>query len=216
MEMRKLKRIGIIILVLSLVLFIFSNRTQGDWHFVNVKYDSDHPEKRRLFRRITISPYEKLRTASERIAMLDLESIRPDLEGLSPLDIQERHDEAFDVEAVMTRFFEDYKAVFGFLQVDLTQQTKDRDWAHDYALQFLNRCMFLYFIQRKRWLGENTEFMRTFWESYKATSLNPPLRRGDNRGVEDSFVARWLKVLFFESFNRSFHGEHRHFSDEIR
>ena len=186
-------------------LFIFSNRTQEDWHFVNVKYDSDDPKKRRLFRRITISPYEKLRTASERIAMLDLESISSELFGLSPLAIQERHDEAFDVEAVTRRFFEDYKAVFGFLQVDLMQQTKDRGWAHDYALQFLNRCMFLYFIQRKRWLGENTEFLRTFWESYQSA-----------KEPSDTFVDRWLKVLFFEAFNRSFHGGHRHFSDEIR
>ncbi len=161
-------------------LFIFSNRTQEDWHFVNVKYDSDHPEKRRLFRRITISPYEKLRTASERIAMLDLESIRPDLEGLSPLDIQERHDEAFDVEAVTKRFFDDYKSVFKILQVDLTHQTKDHRWAHDHALQFLNRCMFLYFIQRKWWLGEDTEFLRSFWEIYKAANLGR--FAGENRG----------------------------------
>ena len=58
-------------------LFVFSNQEQTDWHFVNVKYDeTDDPKKRRLFRRITISPYEKLRTASERIAMLDLEFIK--------------------------------------------------------------------------------------------------------------------------------------------
>ena len=46
-------------------LFVFSNREQTDWHFVNVKYDTEDTKKRRLFRRITISPYEKLRTASE-------------------------------------------------------------------------------------------------------------------------------------------------------
>ena len=87
-------------------LFIFSNREQTDWHFVNVKYDPDHPDKRRLYRRITVSPYEKLRTASERIAMLDADSLD------SPLDIQNRHDKAFDVEAVTKQFFEHYKSVF--------------------------------------------------------------------------------------------------------
>ncbi len=55
-------------------LFVFSNQEQTDWHFVNVKYDTEDSKKRRLFRRITITPYEKLRTASERIAMLDGES----------------------------------------------------------------------------------------------------------------------------------------------
>ena len=139
-------------------LFVFSNQEQTDWHFVNVKYDeTEDPKKRRLFRRITISRHEKLRTASERIAMLDLASIGPDLEELSPLAIQDGHDKAFNVEAVTKQFFEDYKSVFHDLQDDLADQTADHRWAHDYALQFLNRCMFLYFIQRKRWLGEDTE-----------------------------------------------------------
>ena len=186
-------------------LFIFSNREQTDWHFVNVKYDTADSEKRRLFRRITISPYEKLRTASERIAMLDLAAISPDMEGLSPLAIQTCHEEAFDVEAVTKQFFEDYQSVFHDLQDDLTNQTTNRRWAHDYALQFLNRCMFLYFIQRKRWLGEDTEFLRSFWESYSETSEQA-----------DSFVDRWLNILFFEAFNNKFHGGHRHFPDQIR
>ena len=186
-------------------LFIFSNREQTDWHFVNVKYDTDDANRRRLFRRITISPYEKLRTASERIAMLDLEFIDPNLEELSPLAIQTGHEKAFDVEAVTEQFFEDYQSVFYDLQADLADQTEDRRWAHDYALQFLNRCMFLYFIQRKRWLGDDTEFLRSFWESYQGTDE-----------PADSFVDRWLNVLFFEAFNNRFHGGHRHFPDTIR
>ena len=137
--------------------------------------------------------------------MLDLEFINPNLEELSPLAIQGGHDKAFNVEAVTKQFFEDYKSVFHDLQDDLTSQTADHRWAHDYALQFLNRCMFLYFIQRKRWLGEDTEFLRSFWESYQATDE-----------PADSFVDHWLNVLFFEAFNRKFHGGHRHFPDQIR
>ena len=186
-------------------LFIFSNNEQTHWHFVNVKYDTHNAKKRRLYRRITISPYEKLRTASERVAMLDLESISPNLESIPPLRIQARHEAAFDVEAVTKRFFEDYKSVFQSLQDDLAAQIQDRRWVHDYALQFLNRCMFLYFIQRKRWLGEDTGFLRSFWESYR--SADEP---------EDSFVEQWLNVLFFEAFNNRFHGGHRQFPDEIR
>ena len=186
-------------------LFVFSNQEQTDWHFVNVKYDTEDAKKRRLFRRITISPHEKLRTASERIAMLDLESIDvPDPEALSPLDIQTRHEAAFDVEAVTEEFFKDYQSVFYDLQADLTNQTENRRWAHDYALQFLNRCMFLYFIQRKRWLGDDTEFLRSFWESYQNTSEQT-----------DSFVDHWLNVLFFKAFNKGFHGGYHYFPDTI-
>ncbi len=181
-------------------LFVFSNRDQTDWHFVNAKFDREPPEKRRLFRRITIGAAEKLRTAAERIAMLDSGSLN------SPLEIQNRHDEAFDVEAVTKRFFEDYKAVFQRLQDDLANQTDDNRWAHDYALQFLNRAMFLYFIQRKGWLGDDTEFLRTFWETYRKTEA-----------PSDSFAERWLNILFFEAFHENrFHGGHRHFPDEIR
>ena len=180
-------------------LFIFSNREQTDWHLVNAKYDPNHPDKRRLYRRITIGATEKLRTASERVALLDAESLD------SPLEIQHRHDEAFDVEAVTKEFFKSYQTVFRRLQHDLTNQTNDNRWAHDHALQFLNRCMFLYFIQRKRWLGDDTEFLKTFWESYQTS----------NQRV-DSFVERWLNVMFFEAFNDKFHGGHRQFPDEIR
>ena len=185
-------------------LFVFSNEAQDHWHFLNVKYDGQ-AQKRRLFRRITIGPEERLRTASERLALLDLESVGPELFGLSPLAIQQRHDDAFDVEAVTKQFFDEYKAVFNFLQDDLTRQTRDHAWAHDYALQFLNRVMFLYFVQRKRWLGDDTEFLRSFWETYKAAGQ-----------PKDSFFSQWLTALFFEAFNNKFHGGHRHFPDKIR
>ncbi len=170
-------------------LFVFSNRNQDRWHFVNVRYDKDN-KKRRLFRRIAVGADERLRTASERIAMLDLESINKNLFSLSPLEIQARHDEAFNVGAVTKQFFNEYKSVYAILQEDLTKQTKDRRWAHDYALHFLNRCMFVYFIQRKRWVGNDTEFLRTFWETYQHSNQK-----------KDSFFQDWLNVLFFEAFN---------------
>jgi len=185
-------------------LFIFSNADQDMWHFVNVKYD-EKITKRRLFRRMTIGREERLRTASERVALLDLSSISAELFGISPLAIQQRHDEAFDVEAVTKQFFNEYNAAFSMLQSDLEKQTKDRTWAHDYALQFLNRLMFLYFIQRKRWLGEDNEFLSTFWKTYQAS--------GQSR---DTFFDCWLKVLFFEAFNNKFHGGHRQFPDSIK
>jgi len=137
--------------------------------------------------------------------MLDVGTVPQTLLGLSPLDIQARHDEAFDVEAVTKQFFDQYQAVFRSLQADLQKQTRDAVWAHDYALQFLNRLMFLYFVQRKRWLGEDTEFLRAFWEAYQ-----------DSKQPKNSFFADWLSVLFFEAFNNRFHGGHRQFPDPIR
>src|SRR5712692_3993440 len=180
-------------------LFIFSNAAQDKWHFVNVKPDSTQA-RRRLLRRITVGPEERLRTASERLALLDLTS-RGQAFGL---DIRQLHEEAFDVEAVTKRFFGEYTALFKILRKDLNQQTNDDVWAHDYALQFLNRCMFLYFIQRKGWLGGDKEFLHSFWDSYKKTDHE-----------KDAFFENWLKVLFFEAFNNRLHGGRHYFPKDI-
>ena len=85
-------------------LFVFSNKNQSAWHFLNVKFD-EQAERRRLFRRITVRPGAGLRTATERVQLLDLSEINPELFGITPLAIQQRCDVAFDVEAVTKDFF---------------------------------------------------------------------------------------------------------------
>ena len=203
-------------------LYVFSNLTQEQWHFINVKLAREKQEKteqqrekalkqRNLFRRITIAPDERLRTAAERVAMLDLEEIGErnalfDIrELLTPLEIRKGHEEAFNVEAVTEAFFEDYKRVFRELQDELEEQTDNPKWAHDYAQQFLSRCLFLYFIQRKRWIGDDTEFLRTFWETYRNESQD-----------KDTFVQEWLNVLFFEAFNNRPCNGYRYIPTKIR
>ncbi len=184
-------------------LFIFSNAAQNRWHFVNVK-DGSSPTKRHLFRRITIGPEERLRTAVERIAMLDLTLISPNESTIQALSIQDAYDKAFDVEAVTRRFYSEYRIMFDILQKDLFKQTNDDAWAHDYALQFLNRCMFLYFIQRKRWLGDDTEFLKLFWKAYH-----------EPEHEKDTFVSQWLNILFFKAFNDQYNQTYNHFPKHI-
>ena len=203
-------------------LYAFSNLVQERWHFINVKLTREKQEKieqerekalkqRNLFRRITVAPGEKLRTAAERIAMLDLEKVdeRDTLwdtrELLTSLEIRKAHEEAFNVEAVTEAFFEHYKQVFEQLQTELCDQTGDRKWAHDYAQQFLSRCLFLYFIQRKQWLGDDTEFLRTLWETYQNEYQD-----------DDTFVEKWLNILFFEAFNNRPCNGYRYLPTKIR
>jgi type I restriction-modification system DNA methylase subunit len=112
--------------------------------------------------------------------------------------------QAFDKQQLTEKFFSEYKAVFDNFQKDLCSQTQNALWAHDYALQFLNRCMFLYFIQRKKWLGDNGEFMNYFWETYKQS--NQPA---------DTFFENWLKVLFFEAFNAKYSVRRPYMPDSI-
>jgi hypothetical protein len=66
------------------VLFVFSDDDQTNWHFVNVKEGAEKAKKtdkqqRKIIRRIAVGPEERLRTAAERIAMLDVETIQPTL-----------------------------------------------------------------------------------------------------------------------------------------
>jgi hypothetical protein len=64
-------------------------------------------------------------------------------------DIWFRWKEAFSVERVTERFFEDYKKAFFDLRETFQKQKIPVKQAHELAQQFLNRLMFLYFISKK-------------------------------------------------------------------
>ncbi len=132
-------------------LFVFSNKTQSQWHFLNVKYDST-AEKRKLFRRITVGESEQLRTATEQLSLLDLESINPDA---SPIEIQTRHDDAFDVEVVTNKFFTQYRLIFEKVEELIKPTLRDSDRRRLFTQKLFNRLMFIAFIQKKDWLKLN-------------------------------------------------------------
>jgi hypothetical protein len=191
-------------------LYVFSDLEQKLWHFVNVRLpekdkDPNDPNKRKLIRRIVIAQDENLRTACERISLLKIDSDKDDLfNKQSALAIQKQHDDAFDVEKITEEFYNEYKKVFKILRDDLFCQTNDDKWAHDYALQFLNRLMFLYFVQRKGWMRGDKEFLNTFWQAY--------LKSGQ---VINTFVSGWLSDLFFFAFNnqKNFNGNNKYSKD---
>ena len=142
-------------------LFVFSNKSLNRWHFLNVKYD-DEVTKRRVFRRITIGPGERLRTASERIALLDLESVGADLFGLSPLEIQARHDEAFNKEPLTKDFFKHFDEALEAIKTDLEEYQRpiiNSAEAYTQAQLLLERLIFLYFLQYRGWLNQDDRFL---------------------------------------------------------
>ncbi|MFC1464146.1 MAG: Eco57I restriction-modification methylase domain-containing protein [Candidatus Brachytrichaceae bacterium NZ_4S206] len=164
---------------------------------------------------LRVLPYEvgfPARTTLEQLAKLRLPLDRaPTLET-----VLTHLADAFSVESVTERFFNDYKRVFEQLQNALHAQTQDARWAHDFALQTLNRLVFIYFIQRKRyaegayWLGNNPRFVRDFWRAYREQAANDPAA---------NFYADWLRALFFAAFNQRFQAgrsDYRHFPTEIR
>ncbi len=173
-------------------LFVFSDSKQEHFHFLNVKYDDD-VQKRRLFRRITVGPNEQLRTASERITLLDLADVSTDLFGLSPLAIQQRHDDAFDVEPVTKEFFSKYRQIFEEVEEAITGFGRDKNRKRLYTQRLFNRLMFIAFIQKKGWLKFNgdADYLAALWKAHLK----------DNSVSDKNFYRDRLKRLFFDGLN---------------
>ncbi len=180
-------------------LFIFANAAQDHWHFVNVKYEQDAEARaRRVFRRISVSPYEtagpqeRLRTATERLSLLDMATLTPALAGVSPLVVQNRHDEAFDVEAVTRDFFATYRTVFEQVERLITGLAGEAERL--FTQRLFNRLLFLIFLERKGWLtfGGRSDYLRALWEAH---------RRDEAAGEAENFYRDRLRLLFFSGLN---------------
>ncbi len=112
-------------------------------------------------------------------------------------DIWNKWKEAFRVEKVTKRFFEDYKDSFFELRSAFEDQGIPIKKAHELSQQFLNRLMFLYFIAKKRWLNDDPRFIRWYWERYREEK-----RKG--KVQDNTFYEDWLRILFLEAFNNRY------------
>lgn len=83
-----------------------------------------------------------------------------DEEGLTLSGTTLRMRDAFDREKITKRFYEDFKKqhdrFLGF--IDGLANVSDRQW---YASLMLNRLMFVYFIQKKRFLNDDIDYLKT-------------------------------------------------------
>jgi hypothetical protein len=179
-------------------LFVFSNKGQTDWHFLNVKYD-DQAERRRLFRRITVRPGAGLRTATERVQLLDLAEINPELFGISPLAIQQRCDAAFDVEAVTKDFFREI-ANWYFWALKNVRFPKDAPKeadGHDHisVIRLITRLIFCWFVKEKGLIPDTLFDERQL--DHTLTGFEP----AKTSAKESVFYRAILQNLFFATLN---------------
>jgi len=185
-------------------LFVFSTRARDRWHFVNVKIasrgegdDDRDPQRRRLFRRITVAPGEHLRTAAERISLLDVATVRGGVAAATALELQQRHDEAFDVEAVTREFYRDYRRVFEQVEGAITG-LDDPEQLRLFTQSLFNRLMFIAFVQKKGWLrfDGSTDYLEALWRDYHEERKARP-------GEDANFYRDRLQLLFFAALNGS-------------
>ena len=105
---------------------------------------------------------------------------------LTLLDVTGRVRASFDVEKVTKRFYDHFKkehdAFLTFLKG--IPDTEMQRW---YVSVMLNRLMFIYFIEKKGFLDDNTDYLRT--------KLKESQTKGTNR-----YYREFLCPLFFEGF----------------
>ena len=79
--------------------------------------------------------------------------------GIGIGDVTASVAKGFDVEKVTKRFYERFRTeltAFGDFIDGITEQG-DREW---YASLMLNRMMFVYFVQKQRFLDEDIDYLR--------------------------------------------------------
>lgn len=75
----------------------------------------------------------------------------------------------FSVDRVSTLFYEEFEKEYARLQTGIKNrydQDVDQDLLGNFALLFVIRIIFLGFVQKKGWLGENANFIREYLGSY--------------------------------------------------
>ena len=163
------------------MLLVFTNTSCTQLHFIHPDFDGAQPTLRRMVverdmpRRTAVEQFSNVYWNYERSG-----SIRAALE------------EAFDVEPVTKRFFQEYKRVFEAAEERLSGFGPDEKEDKRLFVQTLfNRLMFVYFLSRKGWLtfSSDKDYLNALWNDYRAASLHT------------NFYTSRLCPLFFAGLN---------------
>ena len=106
----------------------------------------------------------------------------------------EKVKESFSLAKVTNDFYNEFKQKFDNLCLGI----KDSDGkprgeeVNDFALLFVIRIIFLGFIQKRKWIGDNEKFLSSLFFEYGKKSFG-----------RDLFYRRWLEPFFFEALNTS-------------
>jgi len=139
-----------------------------------------------VLRRIAVGPEEQLRTAIERVSLLKIED--PYEPGL---EVELKHENAFDVEKVTEEFFRQYAQVFEYVEEQI-QGFKEGETKRLFAQRLFNRLMFIAFIQKKGWLRLDSQrgYLIALWDAY-----------AHENSSKTNFYRDRLKLLFFSGLN---------------
>ena len=117
------------------------------------------------------------------------------------LDVLERVRTEFDVEKVTKAFYDDFKSIQQKLlkQIEGFSTEENRSW---YSSLLLNRLMFIYFLQDKKFMNKDRYYLRTSLERVKEL-------KGDNQFY--NYYKDFLLPLFHEGLGSD---NPRHYEDK--
>lgn len=117
--------------------------------------------------------------------VVELNDFRAD--GTVPLlEVTQKLASSLDIERVTKKFYSEFSSLrVEFIDlIEGIERSADRFW---YASVLLNRLMFIYFLQKKHFIQNNTSY------------LENKLRESQTRGAE-RYYSEFLQALFFEGF----------------
>lgn len=102
----------------------------------------------------------------------------------------------FSLSAVTKEFYTEFRPQFdklsnSILSSNLVSLSKKQ--AEDFALLFIVRVIFIGFVQKRRWIADNENFLEWYLKEYKSTYT-----------PGQSFYCDWLEPLFFTAFNTAY------------
>lgn len=137
---------------------------------------------------------ESTRTAAERFTTIANKGSKTTLDDVK---------EAFSVEKLSKAFFDEYTKHYDIFcdfmvskpNILQTIFNGDKKAIRDFNKKFLGRIVFLYFIQKKGWLGVPLK------EDWGNGDFNFLTKQFDNFRNKDHFYKDFLSILFFETLN---------------
>lgn len=165
-----------------LIVFVDENRTVQVWQWV--RRSSGQPMAVREHRYYVGQSGESLIQKLDALAWSLEESER----GVTILDVTRRAQGAFDVDRVTKSFYDRFKVEHDHFKDFIAglRTTDAREW---YASVMLNRLMFIYFIQKKGFLDNDHDYLRSRLRQIQT-------RKGRDKFL--SFYRHFLLRLFHE------------------
>ncbi|ABK60686.1 DNA modification methylase [Clostridium novyi A str. NCTC 538] len=162
-------------------LLIFSNKTYSEITFLH--YYKEEKEKLKI-RRLNIEDCRFTRTDLDILYSIGIKNKKV----IDDLDIELEYRKAFDIEEVTKKFFAEFKREIDNIEKHVYGLENKQD-RRNYAVLLASRLVFLYFIQKKKWLNGKKDFL---FDRYKYCINSTP---------QLNYFNEILEPLFFDCLN---------------